>query len=1021
MIYPTKSQAKRDIKVIEKAWHFPDSQKYGAVKVYNEIYRNEAYLPFLESVKPSYAIPWDVPFESLSVEMKRSVMLMLKSAVSLYIDSLEQEEREQVLLGKISVGEVEAPQDEYYYCTKKIRFPKREILRHIYNFFENNDVVAAPFNEVYTYLQSALQVTSVNRQHLREFLQVSTDEIPRDKIIAMWEKYESDADGAPAVSLTSAVSLRLAEAIEVLGLEFIKSYLYSDGTTVHKFLQAFHPRKYSDRQLKIDTDLRDYILSFSETELISLLREQPDVFGLGFSEFTKAKKEEKLIKEYISQIRQSIERIPSDNHPLRLTHLLKPSVATILSQQGILCVGDFLKITDEQICYFYRENRDAFKTLISALQKNLIQELRDDYSAVVRLVKKNNKPNKDWERYCSVMYARLQGDTLAAVGERFGVTRERIRQIESKYVRMFRSFFYLQNGGRINLLRAFSSHKSYMTCEEVQALVGEYYELFIFLLDEVEGDEILYANDLNVILFEEGVDRYQEIQNYAADLPETFSDADLPRFINEVTAQNEERDIDFSEEIIKKLLLQDYTLTGTIYARATIPLFRRYDMILRDFFPNGIHIYDDDSLQKFKEAYIQIFGEDKLPKEKRAIVGRVTAISILCDKGTYIAKYSPLISDALLTDICEYIDSSEKEIFLTNTVFYCFEDRLKAEGIKNKYHLQGVLHECVGNKYYFSRDYISKSKEISSLYGAVVSYIRDAGRAVPKEEICAEFPAIPEIVLSIACQDKDIISCFGKYLHKNILSQREEEIEQLRKVLHDSVSDGAIHSCDDIMSGLNLMHPGLLQALCIDSKYTLFSIVKAFFEDEFSVSRPFIAQKGIVIGSQSDRLRAFLGEQDETDIADFIDFARDNSLSLWNVLRQINELNDEYLLKDKSTIIKIGLTGLSKYNAEYVDDFLEDILNSEEFIVGGKIHSFSLLPKIKVPWNVWLLYSVVNKWSAKYKVLTTDSQFRFSDPVFLRKEVPAENVDELINYIAQKHRLNDVQLMVYVKEQGLKK
>ena len=137
MKYTTKNRAQADLKAIERALSSSESLQYGAIKVYKIIYANEDYSSFIESAKQPYNIAWDVPFESLSVEMKRSVMLMLKSAVSLYIDSLEQEEREQELLGKISVGEAEAPQDEYYYCTKKIRFPKREILRHIYNFFES--------------------------------------------------------------------------------------------------------------------------------------------------------------------------------------------------------------------------------------------------------------------------------------------------------------------------------------------------------------------------------------------------------------------------------------------------------------------------------------------------------------------------------------------------------------------------------------------------------------------------------------------------------------------------------------------------------------------------------------------------------------------------------------------------------------------------------------------------------------------------------------------------------------------
>lgn len=330
MKHTTKNRAQIDLKAIERALSSFISLQFGAIKVYNSVYQNEDYSAFIEYVKQQYNIVCDEPFESLSTEMKRSVMRMLKTAVSLYIESLESEKIEQSLFGGVCVDDVKNTQEEYYYCTKKIKFPKKTILRHIYNFFENNNDAAAPFNEVYAYLQSVLQVTSVNKQHLRDFLQIYTDKVSRNKIIAMLEEYESGRGAKRVISLSSAVSLRLADAIEVLGLDFLKSYLPSDGNAVHKFLQAFHPCRNIDCQLKIDMDLRDYILSFSETELVSLLRENPDIFCSRFSEFKATKKEERQIEEYISQIRNLINQIPFDNHSLKLSYLLKPSVAAIL-------------------------------------------------------------------------------------------------------------------------------------------------------------------------------------------------------------------------------------------------------------------------------------------------------------------------------------------------------------------------------------------------------------------------------------------------------------------------------------------------------------------------------------------------------------------------------------------------------------------------------------------------------------------------------------------------------------------
>lgn len=914
--------------------------------------------------------------------------------------------------------------DEYYYCSKKVRFPKRKIIQLIYDFFIEQGQTVAFFEDIYVYLQKKLSVSSVNRQHLRELLDLCTNIVTFKRVETLWKKYADESYEPTFESLPISFAQKLSDAIDVLGWEFVRSYLLSDGQVIHGFLLALNSSMMQKplsiyHTLEMNVNLRNYICAFSEEEIISLLQENPALFCSEYYEFVERQQEKRKIEKFVSQIKQKIQNISPDNLQLKLSYLLKPSIASALKEKGISRVEDFVKLDDNQLIMFYGENQELYLALISTLQNSLITELQKGFEHIITLPSKINKPNKDWERFCAIMYYRLRGNTLASVGEQFGVTRERVRQVEAKYIRYFRAFFYEHGRGRINLMRSYATHYSFMSDDELKSLIGKYYELFIFLLDKIEGDEILFANELNIILFEEGIERYEAIQNIAANLPNSFSEAELNNIAEDIMAQNISLGIDFSFEIIKAILTQDYKLTGTIYSRYNMPLSQRYVLVLKKGFPNGVHIYDESELKKFREVYIGLFGEDRLPESNRAIIGRVTAIAILCGKGTYIAKADHLISEDLLADICAYIDESEQEIFLTNTLFYVFEDRLVSEGINNKYHLQGILHALAQNRYFFSRDYVSKSKELTSLYSFVVAFIRNAGKIVSKEEIYKEFPALPDIILTIACQDQTIINCYGKYVHKDFLIAHDEQLVALKEILIEVVNDGVIHSSDDIMCALSLMHSDILKELSIDSQYTLFSIIKAVFEQDFSLSRPYIAKNGVEIGSTSERIRSFLAEKDETEIAELIEFTRENSLRIWNFLKQINEFNDEYFLKNKLTIIKIGATGLTKYQAIYIDDFIEDILCDDDCVIGSKIRDYALLPKINIPWNEWLLYSAVNKWSTKYKVITTDSQFRNSEPVFLRKEIQADNLDELLQYIASKHHFNEVSLMSYMREKGM--
>ncbi len=65
---------------------------------------------------------------------------------------------------------------------------------------------------------------------------------------------------------------------------------------------------------------------------------------------------------------------------------------------------------------------------------------RDDFAALYgKRVKGENV-----ERYFQMMTARAKGDSLAAIARAQGVTRERVRQIEAKFLRMMRRQYHLQ-------------------------------------------------------------------------------------------------------------------------------------------------------------------------------------------------------------------------------------------------------------------------------------------------------------------------------------------------------------------------------------------------------------------------------------------------------------------------------------------------------------------------------------------------------------------------------------------------
>ena len=512
---------------------------------------------------------------------------------------------------------------------------------------------------------------------------------------------------------------------------------------------------------------------------------------------------------------------------------------------------------------------------------------------------------------------------------------------------------------------------------------------------------------------------YEELVKIGSELPDSITISQIEKTTQDTMNMFSDLDIDLPFEYIKGIFVSDYKLNGVIYSRSKMPLTKKYDIVLRKYFPEGIYIYEEEDMRKFRECYAKIFDDaDKLPENDRAIYGRISAVTLLCDRGKYISMPDKLISEDLLKEICEYIDSSQKEIFITNTIFSLFEDKLRSEGINNKYHLQGVLHASLPNKYFFKRDYISKSKEMTSLYTEITKFVRQSDRPITKAQIREEFPGVTDIVISFAMQDENIISGFSEYIPKDFITNQRENVENLKNIISDMVTDGEIHKSEDLMAILTLLHPEIIKGFKIESRYTLFSVIEALFKNEFSLSRPFFALKGVEIGRQDERMRDFLEGKDEVDIDDFMGFVRDNSFIVWNILTQLNSFNDLYLLKNKNTLISIDAAGLNKYKAEYVEEYIDELIQNKEVLVLQNL-SYSFLPKINIPWNDWLVYSVINKWSKKYKVMMSSSQFRYSVPIIYKLDEDLKDLESLLNIIRNKHGFDDTQMAIYMKERNL--
>lgn len=584
------------------------------------------------------------------------------------------------------------------------------------------------------------------------------------------------------------------------------------------------------------------------------------------------------------------------------------------------------------------------------------------------------------ERICTVIQLRAKKQTLEQVGGVLGVTRERVRQIELKARRKF-AYFY----SRIRIISKIVAEQNgdiIVTPVNIGKYCGEYTSDLLFFLRLYENAHYTYDQLLDVFIL--GDDSITgRVQSIIESLPEIVKISNLDSVLREAA---EEADI--PAEMLEKTFLDAYRIKGDVYHRCRFSLATIYERVLDTHYPQGFRAYDIDELRRFREIIADEYGDVGVPVNDRALTSRVASICILCGKGVYrTKKRESYIPRQLANKICEYIDNSENTIFLTNTLFNVFEEELMAAGIDNKYFLQGVLRELFADKFVFTRDYISKDVDVTSLYSEVVEFIRKSDFPVSKAKIQEAFPGITEIVINFSVADPDVLNYFGEYLHASKLNILDNEKAYLFDVIDELISDGKVHHGQEIYEIISRQKPEILTRNAAMFQFSAFSVCEHLFRDKFQFSRPCVAKNGIEIGRMTERLHDLIYSGDEFTVSEISRFCKDNHFQINSLLEYVNGCNDEFLLVNDDTMMRISRTGIDEAVAHQVENIiLESICETTPV---KNLMVWAELPAVKVPWTEWLIYSVIIKWGTKLRAATSSNQFRLSVPLV----APVDNFD----------------------------
>lgn len=872
--------------------------------------------------------------------------------------------------------------EKYYYCTSKTYFKTTQVLKSIIEIFKESGKTELEFNDIYNLLRDKLFVGSVNRKHLQDLLGTMNN-VTLNGVEGLYDEsllfdQEGDVDEDKPVEEDYVISKHNTVKKAVVFKHIIAIFDEAQADQL-KFNQIKEALASKLNCANVNVDSLKTLLKISKPYV---LKQEVEELEFNFLENVKRKAEEMESKR-LSNVKTIIKQMHMDNKNIPLECMAGASLLREFHDLGINTAGELALLSDEKLLQLINTKERALADFLKLLPESYRVRVDSDFYkyVVCGVNRKSGKKPISCSKHIDIMCRRVGGATLQEAGGVYGLTRERARQIESAFIDRFDDFVSHLPGGIVNLLRTCAKNKNYVSKMEVSSIIHQCVDVFWYLIKECGDRRIIYMEELDMFALVDELNWYEEVINFISYLPEVLSAFDLDARTNELHGVFNDLGLQIEKTKIADLIKKSYQKHGTMYSKHKITKQEKYLQVLKKHYPDGLKINDDEQLNGFRRHYIRMFDKDDLPAKNRAIRAAIAFVASVKDRGTYVVPDNKmLISEDLLADICKYIEESEKSIFMINTLHFVFKDRLEKDGILNRYQLQWVLRKKVGHKYHISRDYLSKDKNVTSVYHTITSFIKDANRVITKQELQNEFPGVPDNVFAFALADENIIVGLGSYAHKNYIEKFKVSLQSIVREMNKIVADGDIHNCQELFDTLKKELPAIIEEINISDRYFLFSILEEFWADKFEFRRPFFAKVGVAIAKQDERIKEFVSSNAETDMSDLRGYINENSFVVSSLLELVDNLNDIVIYKNKETLVRIDDAGLNEEIQIAIDSFLDAQIGKNK--VPSEITDFCKLPDVGIEWNEWLLYSVVKKWSKKYLAITTNNIYTMAEPRF---------------------------------------
>lgn len=631
------------------------------------------------------------------------------------------------------------------------------------------------------------------------------------------------------------------------------------------------------------------------------------------------------------------------------------------------------------ICIFCND-LDGFINQISNYaysKKELIEELNSKFDSSL-------KP--EWINIIEKRFDFVtnKNRTLADIGNELNLTRERIRQIEEKSVRILRRY-----------------------TKELNEVIDCFYkdinknnELYIDVLDLINYlNNEKFTRYLIIMLGSKTIDIvFDEYYGIIYSKKETS----IERIIKE--SKDSLKDIitlneyDLLKRVQRIIIDKEYKLfQNTLFIKKEYTTSDVYLNVIKDIFIHGYDIGSDEDYNQLKNVIMERYGEIKV-SSKRSIYGMIERSNFIqIDKGKYISKeYAISLPEPLINEIIDYIFENAP-IIPYNMVFEKYKNELKKYGVNNRFYLKGLIDQELIEEFSTDRDYIRIGDvENSSFLDNIIKCFKTFEGDFSIQDIKNMKPGLPDYTYDkcIRKEEKNGLLRISpkSYMYINKLDLNEDIIDKL-KCFIDSLFeklDSNVLSSKKIYSSLYFFNKDLLEKLKLQSEYgayELFSIIQFLFKDYYYFSRPLISKEENFINSSYLLIKEYAYNLDKFSYSDLKTYVqRMNIGGLFSYLNFMEDLSDDYVQTSMSEMIKKELLKISEDDLKRIKDLLNVVTNEKEFNV-NYFDGYFMLPQLEKSWNKYLLVGIVRTYfKNEFNIIYTTSFYNTTEFIIRRND-----------------------------------